>query len=1000
MTYNGNDALTIHPPAAELSTWSYSLVSWHTQQLSNMTSAGIDVALPVYWGDDQSVATWSQAGLRNMVTAEQAMIQAGQSPPKIGMFHDVSSTQIKNNNVPPDVTTTAGKALLYQQIHDFFSIVPRNLWATIDGKPIVVFYLSQYVSRYNQSTFDYIVRQFQLDFGATPYLILERSWQGVSSDAAYQWGAALDHAYFTGDVAEIGPGFNETNRSKYVPGYLGVPRIRDRDCGLFYQDAWDEIDSSSTRLVMIETWDELIESTGICDTQEYGRQYITISADRIKRWKARAPYAIPPVLQMNFGRDSFASALHPIFTNLSDGVWISSFVAGHEAAITARTNNPPAFYIYLGVDNAFLHGATTPLWVTVEYLDTGTASWWLDYDGAGGPYIQSERVYMANTGTWRTHIFFLPDAQFTGRENGGAALRIDDYNPSGESHYFSRVWISKTAPTGTAARITPVADVVLGPGTSVDVPLEAATADGSPVTFALVRGPAFASLQSKDGASFVHIAPAPSDAQACPSVVTVVASNNTGSVFADAVTFRILVTAAPTLELSVPALAFTVAQGSGVTQSISLSSSAAAAFNWSVSTSTQSGSNWLQVSPASGTAGRSATVDVTANAAGLGIGTYIGVVKVSAPTLGNGVQSVPVTLTITTPGALSVGSRSLTFNAAAGSDPPAQALSISNSGPVGTTVNWTAIVSAVGDGNWLSVTPSSGTNNGSAQVVVHASSLTPGQYTGTITISSPGAQNSPINVLVTLNVTQPPVVQAVYDSWNYIPGLAPGAWVTIAGTGLASGSPQTWNLDGVQQLPITLGGVTVSFNGTPAALFYVSAAQINALVPAGIVPGPVQVVVQVNGIKSNAFSVNAAATLPAIYALPSADGATFFVTAALAGTSVLVGNSAVDPRVIRAAQPGDVLDLYLIGLGATADPAQFVTDRVFLGAFPISAQISATVGGQTAQVVFAGLTSPGLYLTRIIVPTDLPPGPQPIQISTGGAQTRPSLVLLLGSTTN
>jgi len=246
-----------------------------------------------------------------------------------------------------------------------------------------------------------------------------------------------------------------------------------------------------------------------------------------------------------------------------------------------------------------------------------------------------------------------------------------------------------------------------------------------------------------------------------------------------------------------------------------------------------------------------------------------------------------------------------------------------------------------------------------------------------------------------------PVIQAIVDSWGYTAGIAPGLWVAIGGTNMA-GPPQSWNLSGVEQLPTTLAGVTVTFNGTPAALAYVSATQINALVPASLTPGPVQVVVEVNGVSSSPFTIAATATHPAIYAPANSDGSIFFVTAALQGTGFLVGNSATDSRVARAVFPGDVLDLYMIGLGATADPSKFITDKVFTGAFPVSANVAATVGGEPAPVIFAGLTSPGLYLVRISIPPDLAPGPQPIQVSTGstsagGAQTRSSLVLMIGA---
>jgi uncharacterized protein (TIGR03437 family) len=237
-----------------------------------------------------------------------------------------------------------------------------------------------------------------------------------------------------------------------------------------------------------------------------------------------------------------------------------------------------------------------------------------------------------------------------------------------------------------------------------------------------------------------------------------------------------------------------------------------------------------------------------------------------------------------------------------------------------------------------------------------------------------------------------PAIQAIVDSWGYTAGIAPGLWVTIAGTNLG-GAPQTWNVDGVQDLPVSLGGTTVSFNGAPAALLYVSPTQINALVPASVKAGPVQVIVQANGVNSAAFSTTARATQPAVYAPPNADGSGFYVTAALAGTATLIGNSTTDPRVARAANPGDTLDLYMIGLGATQDPSKFVTDKVFSGAFPVNAPVVATVGGKPANVAFAGLTAPGLYLVRIVIPPDAAAGAQLLKVSIGGIDTRASLLL-------
>jgi len=176
----------------------------------------------------------------------------------------------------------------------------------------------------------------------------------------------------------------------------------------------------------------------------------------------------------------------------------------------------------------------------------------------------------------------------------------------------------------------------------------------------------------------------------------------------------------------------------------------------------------------------------------------------------------------------------------------------------------------------------------------------------------------------------------------------------------------------------------------------VSPTQINALVPAAIAPGAVQVIVRSNGVASAPFTIAATATLPAIYAPPNADGSSFFVTAALEATGYLVGNKAVDSRVARGVWPGDVVDLYAVGLGATQDPSKFVTDQYFLTSSPVSATVTATVGGKSATVYFAGLITPGLYLVRIGIP-DVAAGPQPIQIATPTGKTRSNLVLTVSA---
>ena len=81
--------------------------------------------------------------------------------------------------------------------------------------------------------------------------------------------------------------------------------------------------------------------------------------------------------------------------------------------------------------------------------------------------------------------------------------------------------------------------------------------------------------------------------------------------------------------------------------------------------------------------------------------------------------------------------------------PPAQTLGISSSG---TDLSYTV----QGDQPWLSVSPSSGTTPGNISVTVIPGNLGVGVYTGKITITAPGAENSPIAVGVTLTISPGP----------------------------------------------------------------------------------------------------------------------------------------------------------------------------------------------------------------------------------------------------
>src|SRR6185437_11741371 len=76
---------------------------------------------------------------------------------------------------------------------------------------------------------------------------------------------------------------------------------------------------------------------------------------------------------------------------------------------------------------------------------------------------------------------------------------------------------------------------------------------------------------------------------------------------------------------------------------------------------------------------------------------------------------------------------------------------------------------------------------------------------------------------------QPPSISSVTDAVEYQPNFSPGDVVALFGNYLAPPAPIPGSIAG-NLVTNTLAGVHVSFNGIPAPLLYLSAAQINAVI--------------------------------------------------------------------------------------------------------------------------------------------------------------------------
>lgn len=144
---------------------------------------------------------------------------------------------------------------------------------------------------------------------------------------------------------------------------------------------------------------------------------------------------------------------------------------------------------------------------------------------------------------------------------------------------------------------------------------------------------------------------------------------------------------------------------------------------------------------------------------------------------------------------IAVSPSSLSFSAAAGSNPTSRTLTITNDGPSGSTLSWTA--TKVQNSGWLSFSPATGSLGSGASanltVSINSSALTAGTYNDTLRISGSNATNNPQNVPVTLTVAPPAGVTVSCPNNCNIGALAGGRAVTSTITIRNSGSsPLNW----------------------------------------------------------------------------------------------------------------------------------------------------------------------------------------------------------------
>lgn len=275
------------------------------------------------------------------------------------------------------------------------------------------------------------------------------------------------------------------------------------------------------------------------------------------------------------------------------------------------------------------------------------------------------------------------------------------------------------------------------------------------------------------------------------------------------------------------------------------------------------------------------------------------------------------------------------------------------------TQPWTATVYPASETtSWLQLSQYSGTGPATLTVSAQSAGYAAGAYRALIVIKSP--QTTPQNISIPVmwvnsGSAQGPVVTAVGNSFSFAGGASPGMLMSITGTQLSNATQAASGA-----LDNSLAGVSVTVNGWPAPVLYVSPSQINIQVPYETGAGQAVLGINNNGNIGGYFFPVSASAPGMVYQNGIAAKAGGYATVYLTGL-------------------GDVSPAIQSGISISAGTAATALPKPLL-------PLSVTVGGAPAIVQFAGLIPGmvGIGQINFQVPPGTAAGPQLVVVTVNG----------------
>ena len=215
--------------------------------------------------------------------------------------------------------------------------------------------------------------------------------------------------------------------------------------------------------------------------------------------------------------------------------------------------------------------------------------------------------------------------------------------------------------------------------------------------------------------------------------------------------------------------------------------------------------------------------------------------------------------------------------------------------------------------------------------------------------------------------------------------IAPGESLYIYGAGLGP-------VPGVEapsgNLPTSLGGVSVTFDNTPAAISIASLSGLAVQAPYSLQPGATTVIrVTSQGVTSDPVNVSVVGAAPGIFTQSSAG----------LGVGKILNQDGTANSAQNPAAKGSYVAIYANGLGAIAPP---LTTGQVPPSTPLSltaATPSVVIGGVIAPVIFSGAAPPypGIYQVNVQIPAGAATGANFIDLFQIGQPSQSGVIIYI-----